>query len=76
MKKIALHKFDIIRELSLVPASKLQEIDALIKSLISNFINSNNDKEPKSLAGIWKQKGFGKIVNLEDNIIKIRKEFS
>ncbi|MEO8150159.1 MAG: hypothetical protein ABI723_21170 [Bacteroidia bacterium] len=76
MKKIALNKFDIIRELSLVPASKLQEVDAFIKSVLSKNYNAKRQPEPKTLSGIWKNKGFEKIENLEQEIAEIRKEIA
>ena len=32
-------------------------------------------EEPKTLGGIWKDKGFEKIKNLDEEIKKIRKEW-
>lgn len=71
-----LKKFEIIKELSYVPVDRLDEVDSFIKFILyqCNIKTDNRTKEPKTLGGIWKNKGFEKITNLDEEISKIRKE--
>jgi hypothetical protein len=71
-----LKKYAIIRELSYLPPERLSEVDTFIKFILSQSkIRINNRKrEPKTLAGIWKNKGFEKIANLDEEIRKLRQE--
>lgn len=76
MKDYALKKYAIMRELSYVPPERLNEIDTFIKFILSQskIIINNKKREPKTLAGIWKNKGFEKIANLDEEIRKLRQE--
>ena len=71
-----LKKYEIIRELSYVPEERLSEVDTFIKFILfQSKIRTNNRKvEPKTLAGIWKGKGFEKIADLDEEIRNLRKE--
>ena len=73
-----LKKLEIIRQLSYVPAERLKEVESYIKFILfqSNINTPVKGKEPKTLAGIWKDKGFEKIKNLEGEIKSLRKELS
>ena len=65
-----------MRELSDVPIDRLQEIDTFIKFILSQGRTraGNKKREPRTLAGIWKGKGFEKITNLDEEITKLRQE--
>jgi|GEM_PF-820552 len=71
-----LKKYAIIRELSYVPPERLNEIDTFIRFILSQskITERNRKREPKTLAGIWKNKGFEKIANIDDEIQKLRRE--
>jgi hypothetical protein len=71
-----LKKYAIMRELSCVPPERLNEVDTFIKFILSQSkIRINNrKKEPKTLAGVWKNKGFEKITDIDKEIIKLRQE--
>jgi len=73
-----LKKFEIIRSLSYVPDERLQEIDNFIRFILyqSRIETGRRKKEPATLAGIWKDKGFDKIHDLDKEIKKMRKELS
>jgi hypothetical protein len=73
-----LKKFEIMRALAYVPAERLQEVDTFIKFILSqsNIKTDKRKKEPETLAGIWKDKGFEKIIDLDKAIRNIRKELS
>ena len=72
----ALRKLEIIRELAHVPYERLKEVDTFIKFILSQCKSptKKRHKEPKTLAGIWKNKGFEKISDLDQEIDNIRKE--
>lgn len=69
-----LKKYAIMRELAYVAPERLSEVDTFIKFILSQSkIRINNRKrEPKTLAGIWKNKGFEKITNIDEYIRKLR----
>jgi hypothetical protein len=71
-----LKKFEIMRELAYVPAERLDEIDSFIKFILyqCNIEPGGKEKEPETLAGIWENKGFEKITDLDNEINNLRKE--
>ena len=73
-----LKKFEIMRELSYVPDERLEEVDNFIKFILYryNIKAGTRKKEPGTLAGIWKNKGFEKIPDLDKEIKNMRKELS
>lgn len=73
-----LKKFEIMRAISYVPDERLQEIESFIKFILyqSKIKTGKRKKEPATLAGIWKNKGFDKIPDLDKEIKKMRKELS
>ena len=75
-KHNVLKKFEIMKELSYVPPERLNEVDSFIKFILyqSNIKTAGRAKEPKTLGGIWKNKGFEKIKNLDEEIRNLRKE--
>ncbi|HLP46181.1 MAG TPA: hypothetical protein VK186_27685 [Candidatus Deferrimicrobium sp.] len=71
-----LKKYAIMRELSYIPPERLNEVETFIKFILfqSKIGINNRKREPKTLAGIWKNKGFEKIDNLDEEIRKLRQE--
>jgi hypothetical protein len=71
-----LKRLEILRQLSQAPAERLSEIESFVKFILfqSNIKSTSKQKEPKILAGIWKNKGFEKIKDLDKEIKNLRKE--
>lgn len=71
-----LKRIEIVRQLSQVPAERLNEIESFVKFILfqGNIKSRKKEKEPKTLAGIWKNKGFEKIKDLDEEIKSLRKE--
>ena len=71
-----LRRIEIVRQLSQVPAERLNEIESFVKFILfqSNIKTIRKQKEPKTLAGIWKNKGFEKIKDLDGEIKSLRKK--
>jgi len=69
-----LKKLEIIRQLSYVPEERLKEVESYIKFILiqSDIKFPVKEKEPKTLAGIWKDKGFEKIADVDREIKKLR----
>lgn len=72
MNAAAIKKMEIMNELSLIPDSKLDEIRKFIYSMIEE--SGTMEMKNFSLKGIWKNKGFEKIIDLEAEIKKARME--
>ncbi|MCK4906234.1 MAG: hypothetical protein KAS64_01710 [Spirochaetes bacterium] len=72
MQKSALTKIKIIQKLYSMSEKNIEAIQ--------NFIDSISNKENLStsidLKGIWKDKGFEKINNLENDLNEIRKKMT
>ncbi|MDM8535498.1 hypothetical protein QUF70_01955 [Desulfobacterales bacterium HSG17] len=72
MNTSAIKKMEIINSLSLVPGNSLDKIKECIDALITE---SNISKPCKrSLKGIWKDKGFEKIADLDAELKEIRQQ--
>jgi hypothetical protein len=71
-----LKRIEILKQISQVPAERLSEIESFLKFILfqSNIKTTIKQKEPKTLAGIWKNKGFEKIKDLDSEIRNLRKE--
>jgi hypothetical protein len=65
---------EILRELEDIPTEKLEQIELYIKTVLSERPKKKKVEEPKTLGGIWENKGFEKIVDIEDEIKTLRKE--
>ena len=72
----ALKRIHIIKELSYVPDERLNEIEAFIEFILhrNKIKKAGRKKQSKSLSGIWKDKGFEKIPDLEGEIRQLRKD--
>ena len=71
MNLSAIKKTEIIRELSFIPDESLDRIMTYIESVINEL--NLPAKNSRSLKGIWKDKGFEKIADLETEIKEARK---
>jgi hypothetical protein len=57
---------EIMRDLALIPESRLDEVHALVKSILGSATRPAT--RGRSLRGIWKGTGLEKIVDLESEI--------
>jgi len=59
-----------------VPGDRLREVETFIEFILTeSHINlKKHGKEPGTLRGIWKKKGFEKIAYLDEEIGNIRRE--
>ena len=72
MNLSAIRKMEISSLLSLIPDDKLNQVEKYVNSILSKSkIISNNNR---SLKGIWKNKGFDKIIDLDAEIKEVRKQ--
>ena len=72
MESVAIKKTVLRNFILRLPA---QEIDA-VENFIAKLLDHRSVKKPRpiSLEGIWKNKGFEKVRNLESEIAQIRAE--
>jgi hypothetical protein len=70
MNTTAIKKMMIIQELSRIPDARLDSV----KHYLDNVLREAQRPDPKnqSLQGIWKDAGFEKIVNLDEEIRSVR----
>ncbi|MEA2042464.1 MAG: DUF2281 domain-containing protein [Bacteroidota bacterium] len=76
MEKRTITHQNIVYNLSYLPNSELQEVETFVKFLLHKNKKSvtKETKEPKTLAGIWKNVGFEKFIDLDTEITSLRKE--
>jgi predicted site-specific integrase-resolvase len=72
MSNTALKKLELIQKIAKLPPQNLGEVDKFVQKILSQLQTEN--KMPTSLKGIWKNKGFEKIIDLESEIKSVRKE--
>ncbi|MGE0083351.1 MAG: hypothetical protein AB7S75_02920 [Desulfococcaceae bacterium] len=72
MNTFAIKKMEIINSLFLVPGDSLDRIREYIETLIAESGMAKPAR--RSLKGIWKNKGFEKIADLDTERKKIRQE--
>lgn len=68
----AIRRAEIIKDLTSIPDSDLDEIQAYVRTILSKA-----DRPPRSrrsLEGIWRGKGFEKIVDLEAELREVRSQ--
>ncbi len=73
MESTAIKKLELIQKITKLPEKKLGEVETLLKRLLSKEVEP---QKPISLKGIWKNKGFEKISDLESELKSIRGELS
>lgn len=63
---------ELIHKIAKLPELKISEVDSFIQKILTQL----EFEKPQliNLKGIWKNKGFEKLPNLEVEIIKVRKE--
>jgi hypothetical protein len=67
----AIKILELKRDLEEIPRGRLAEVDQYLKSLLSK---KTKRKNLGTLRGIWANKGFEKIVDVEKEIALLRKE--
>jgi len=72
MNTFAIKKMEIINSLSLVPGTSLDRIKEYIDTLIAHSDVPRPGR--RSLKGIWKNKGFEKIADLDAELKEIRRQ--
>ena len=73
MEHLFVNKENIIRQLQYVPTERLKEIESYIQFILYKYKKSKDLlKEPKTLSGIWKNIGFEKIADIDNEISEIR----
>ena len=72
MNLAAIKKTEIVKELSLIPDEKLDSVRTCIDAILME--SQQLIKSGRSLKGIWSNKGFEKIIDLEGELKKARKE--
>ena len=74
MQSTAIKRMELIQQISQLPEQKLGEVETFLKRILSQL--KVESPKPISLKGIWKNKGFEKISDLESEIKLIRSELS
>lgn len=73
MRPNAQKRMTIQKEITLIPENRLDEV----KTYIETIINADSKKRnPVSLKGIWKGKGFEKITDIEADISSMRESLN
>jgi hypothetical protein len=74
MNPSAIKRMEIVNSLALVSDDDLDKIKAFVNGLLSEAAHPKPAN--RSLEGIWKDKGFEKIVELEAEIAEVRRQES
>lgn len=74
MNAVAIKKMKIIQNISNLPEPKIAEVDSFIQNILSQL--EGKKPEPINSKGIWKNKGFEKIADLEAEIQIARNELN
>ena len=72
MNTTAIKKIEIVNALSRVPISSLDKIKQYIDTFVAEPKASTHCKS--SLKGIWKDKGFEKIIDLDADLKEARRQ--
>jgi len=67
-------KQKIKKKLSRIPGNKLKEVDDFIDFLLHKL--HIEEGKPVRLKGIWENTGLEKIIDIENELVKVRKELS
>ena len=68
----AIKILEMKRDLEEIPRARLAEVDRYLKSI--RLKKKSKVKQPRTLKGIWANKGFEKIIRAEAKIISLRTE--
>lgn len=74
MNAAAIKRTEIVRELSLLPDHELDGVRMYIESILPAAKRATQNN--RSLKGIWSNKGFEKIADLEGELKEARKQLS
>lgn len=74
MQSNAIKKMELLNSLTKLPDQKLNEVEKFVKGILAQL--KVEGPKPISLKGIWKNKGFENISDLETELKKIRAELS
>ena len=74
MQSTAIKKMKLMQKITQLPEQKLGEVETFLKRIFSQL--KVEHPKPISLKGIWKNKGFEKIADLESELKIIRSELS
>ena len=74
MKSSASKKMEINKKLSLVSEDKIDELTDFIEFILSK--SKIQRQKPVKLRGIWKNKGFEKIKNMQSELKEIQKNLT
>ena len=69
---VAIRRAEVNKELTSIPDSDLDEIQAYVRTVLAKANLPPWSRQ--SLAGIWRGKGFEKIVDLEAELRQVRRE--
>ena len=75
MNSTAIKRIEIVNRLSFIPDNQIDYIKTFLEFILFRMGNTAK-KNTRSLQGIWKNKGFEKIIDLESEIKAIRQELS
>ena len=74
MDTVAVKKMELIQKIAKLPEQKIYEVDNFIQKILSQL--EFEQAKPINLKGIWKNRGFEKITDLEAEIKKVRTELN
>ena len=74
MHTAEIKKMELINKIAKLPEKKIYEVDSYIQKILLQL--KFEKPKPVSLKGIWKNKGFEKITNLDAEIKKNRDELN
>lgn len=74
MHTAAIKKMELIHKIAKLPEKNIYEVDNYIQKILSQL--EFEEPKPVSLKGIWKNKGFEKITDLETELKIIRNELN
>ena len=72
MQSSAIRKMELSNNITRLPDQKLDEVERFVKGMLAQI--PLKQSHPISLKGIWKNRGFEKIADLELEIKRIRSE--
>ena len=72
MNTAAIKKMELIHKIAKLPEQKISEVNNCIQKILSQM--ESETLKPVNLKGIWKNKGFEKLKDLESEINIIRNE--
>jgi len=74
MTVATIKKMELIKKIEKVPEQNIEELELLLKTVLEKL--KIKKQKPVSLKGIWRNKGFEKINNLEKELKAVRKELN